>query len=201
MTMKYSKRENKLIQFIKNKRNEAYGLTHFEDGYLYQLAFEEFDNYCGILNLIENSKKEIEYKDKRIEELLNTRLYVCDTNKNKECDKRNCHINGGPCDATIDKEKAKYINLDDYVPIKKYKELEKEVERLNKIEKDYNRRMKASNDEILKKGYVPKEAIMDKIQEVNEEFNRINTPDNNEWYIESEKYALVEEKLRELLGE
>lgn len=51
------------------------------------------------------------------------------------------------------------------------------------------------------KNYIPKEAVIDKIQEVKEEFDRVNTPDNSDWYIDSEKYAFAEEKLKELLGE
>lgn len=51
------------------------------------------------------------------------------------------------------------------------------------------------------KNYIPKGAVIDKIQEVKEEFDRVNTPDNSDWYIDSEKYAFAEEKLKELLGE
>lgn len=34
-------------------------------------------------------------------------LYLCDTEKNTECNKRNCHINGGECIQTDNKEYAK----------------------------------------------------------------------------------------------
>lgn len=46
---------------------------------------------------------------------------------------------------------------------------------------------------------IPVSKIKEKIEEVNEEYSKVNTPDNNEWYIDSEKYAYAEEKLQELL--
>lgn len=68
-----------------------------------------------VLNLIEKQQKENKKQEKLIEKLLNTHLYACDVNKNKECNKKNCYINGGECNATTDITKVKYINLDDYI--------------------------------------------------------------------------------------
>ncbi len=88
------------------------------------------------------------------------------------------------------------ISLDEYVLKSQYRELEKEVERLNKIEKDYNWRIKASNKEILKRGYIPKEAIIEKIKEL--ELQRetgVETFDDG-IHINGEIFAL-----KELLGE
>lgn len=41
----------------------------------------------------------------------NKETYLCDVEKNKECNKRYCYINGGPCNATRDKTKAKNVDI------------------------------------------------------------------------------------------
>lgn len=78
---------------------------------------------------------------------------------------------------------------------KQQKEIEEQKSRnkkLNTLILDLNKALEDS---------ISKEAVIDKIQEVKEEFDRVNTPDNSDWYIDSEKYAFAEEKLKELLGE
>ena len=39
-----------------------------------------------------------------------TILYICDPEKNTECSKEECHINGGQCRCTEDSRYAKRIN-------------------------------------------------------------------------------------------
>lgn len=73
-------------------------------------------------------KKVIEKQEKEIERLSNIKLYACDVNKNKECNKKHCYINGGECYATTDTTKVKYINLDDYIHKDKIREKLKEIE-------------------------------------------------------------------------
>lgn len=77
---------------------------------------------------IEKYNKLLEKYDKGINKLMNIKLYACDINKNKECEKKHCYINGGECDATTDKTKVKYVNLDDYIPKEAVKEKIKEIE-------------------------------------------------------------------------
>lgn len=97
----------------------------------YQLKMKDTDVYTpinydaiqGLLDLYYKQQKEIEKQQEQIEKLLNIKLYACDENKNKECDKKHCYINGGECDATTDITKVKYINLDDYIHKDKIKEL------------------------------------------------------------------------------
>lgn len=48
---------------------------------------------------------------------------------------------------------------------------------------------------------IPVSLIEEKIQEVNNEFNRRNKQENNEWWIDSEIFGYAEEKLKELLEE
>ena len=62
--MKYTEEEKKALEFLINKRDEAYGLMQFEDGELYQLAEEEFNNYLTIEEIIDKQQKEIERLDK-----------------------------------------------------------------------------------------------------------------------------------------
>jgi hypothetical protein len=45
------------------------------------------------------------------------------------------------------------------------------------------------------------ELIREKIEEINEEYKTKNTPDNTEWYIDSQVYGYANEKLQELLEE
>lgn len=58
--MKYTEEEKKALEFLIKKRDEAYGLMQFEDGELYQLAEEEFNNYFTIEEIIDKQQKEIE---------------------------------------------------------------------------------------------------------------------------------------------
>ena len=64
--MKYTEEEKKSLKFLTDKRDEAYGLMQFEDGEIYQLAEEEFNNYLTIEEIIDKQQKEIEEKDKLI---------------------------------------------------------------------------------------------------------------------------------------
>ena len=57
--MKYTEEEKKSLKFLTDKRDEAYGLMQFEDGELYQLAEEEFNNYLTIEEIIDKQQKEI----------------------------------------------------------------------------------------------------------------------------------------------
>ena len=73
--MKYTEKEKKALEFLINKRDEAYGLMQFEDGELYQLAEEEFNNYLTIEEIIDKQQKEIEelkYKYKKYGKVLFT---------------------------------------------------------------------------------------------------------------------------------
>ena len=56
----FTEKEKKALEFLINKRDEAYGLMQFEDGELYQLAEEEFNNYLTIEEIIDKQQKEIE---------------------------------------------------------------------------------------------------------------------------------------------
>lgn len=55
------------------------------------------------------------------------------------------------------------------------------------------------NLETLKKDRIPKQKIKDKIDELNEEFARRNTGEDDNYYILAEQYAFAEEILKELL--
>ena len=43
-------------------------------------------------------------------------LYICDPEKNTECDKIKCYAHGGPCHCTMDKELAKKDNYGRPIP-------------------------------------------------------------------------------------
>lgn len=55
----FTEKEKKALEFLINKRDEAYGIMQFEDGELYQLAEEEFNNYLTIEEIIDKQQKEI----------------------------------------------------------------------------------------------------------------------------------------------
>ena len=83
--MKYTEKEKKALEFLINKRDEAYGLMQFEDGELYQLAEEEFNNYLTIEEIIDKQQKEIERLEilkqgyvpiEKYNELLNSKVGV-----------------------------------------------------------------------------------------------------------------------------
>ena len=78
--MKYTEEEKKSLKFLTDKRDEAYGLMQFEDGEIYQLAEEEFNNYLTIEEIIDKQQKEIEEQNKEINEkdklLKFTRNYI-----------------------------------------------------------------------------------------------------------------------------
>jgi hypothetical protein len=88
-------------------------LEYFEPDDLIECAMyrECIRKICGLLDLYQKEKE----KNKKLEKILTTGLYACDIDKNKECKKNNCYINGGECAATTDITKVKYINLDDYI--------------------------------------------------------------------------------------
>lgn len=73
----FTEEEKKSLEFLIRKRDEAYGLMQFEDGELYQLAEEEFNNYLTIEEIIEKQQKEIERlqnKDKEYMKIQNNNL-------------------------------------------------------------------------------------------------------------------------------
>lgn len=75
--MKYTEEEKKSLKFLTDKRDEAYGLMQFEDGEIYQLAEEEFNNYLTIEEIIDKQQKEIERlenKDKEYMKIQNNNL-------------------------------------------------------------------------------------------------------------------------------
>ena len=77
--MEYTEKEKKSLKFLTDKRDEAYGLMQFEDGEIYQLAEEEFNNYLTIEEIIDKQQKEIkrlESKNKRV--LYFSNNYCCD---------------------------------------------------------------------------------------------------------------------------
>lgn len=90
----------------------------------------------------------IERQQEQIEKLLNIKLYACDINKNKECDKKHCYINGGECDATTDITKVKYINLDNYIHKDKIRK------KLEKIEELYNEKEKEEKFEYTNNQFI-----------------------------------------------
>ena len=78
--MKYTEKEKKSLKFLTDKRDEAYGLMQFEDGELYQLAEEEFNNYLTIEEIIDKQQKEINKlnnKNKKIKYFSNN-LFIDD---------------------------------------------------------------------------------------------------------------------------
>ena len=54
-------------------------------------------------------------------------------------------------------------------------------------------------EENQKKYFISKQKVYDKIDELNEEFDRRNTGEDDNYYILSEQYAFTEEILKELL--
>ena len=50
------------------------------------------------------AKKDFEHQIAEIERIKNAGIYPCDPEKNAECKKRSCYINGGPCKKTTRKE-------------------------------------------------------------------------------------------------
>ena len=89
--------------------------------------------------------------------------------------------------------------------LKENEELKIKIQFINKnnlddlYEKALEKTMTKFLNDNIEKDFIPVAKIKEKIEEVNEEFSRVNTPDNNEWYIDSEIYAYAEEKLKELL--
>lgn len=117
--MKYTEEVNKAIEAMKNK------LDNDENSWFY------YDETETIFDLLEKQNKEIERLEKYNKDYIqmkDIKLYACDINKNKECKKTNCYINGGECNATTDKTKVKYINLNDYVSKDKIRRKIKELE-------------------------------------------------------------------------
>lgn len=53
----------------------------------------------------------------------------------------------------------------------------------------------------LKNNTIPRTKVEETIQQLNDEFETLNTGNDDNWYILSEQYAFAEDKLRELLEE
>jgi len=77
---------------------------------------------------------------------------------------------------------------------------EKTIDCINAIEHILaERKQDKARIKELEEDSIPVQKVKDKIKELSDEFEKINTPDNNEWYIDSDKYAFAQEKLEELL--
>lgn len=74
--MKYTEKEKKSLKFLTDKRDEAYGLMQFEDGEIYQLAEEEFNNYLTIEEIIEKQQKEIERLKEHLNQYYDGKLFT-----------------------------------------------------------------------------------------------------------------------------
>lgn len=90
--------------------------------------------------------------------------------------------------------------------LKRYKELEEENKQdkkliygLNKDNLDWENKFCDLIREL--DSSIHTSVIEEKKKEVREEFNKVNTAENNEWYIDSEKYSYAEDKLQEILEE
>lgn len=114
----------------KNKELDA-TLKQTQDSWYEDTKKIELNNECEIAlnnriidleNELNKEKEKNKKQEKQIEKLLNIKLYACDENKNKECNKKHCYINGGECDRTTDITKVKYINLDEYISKNKIRE-------------------------------------------------------------------------------
>lgn len=80
--MEYTEEEKKSLEFLIRKRDEAYGLMQFEDGELYQLAEEEFNNYLTIEEIIDKQQKEI--KELKSKTQIISPLYIKENYISKE---------------------------------------------------------------------------------------------------------------------
>lgn len=136
--MRYTEKQREALEFLFDKRDEAYGLMQFEDGEIYQLAENEFDNYCAIEEIIDTQQKEIEEKDKKINAL--QKIIIKDLSTNQECISTFCDIPIEEAMDMIEICKTKTIHLDD-------QEYKKVVE-------------------LAKRDCIPKEAIREKIEEL-----------------------------------
>lgn len=134
--MRYTEKQREALEFLFDKRDEAYGLMQFEDGEIYQLAENEFDNYCAIEEIIDTQQKEIEEKDKKINAL--QKIIIKDLSTNQECISTFCDIPIEEAMDMIEICKTKTIHLDD-------QEYKKVVE-------------------LAKRDCIPKEAIREKIE-------------------------------------
>lgn len=78
----FTEEEKKSLEFLIRKRDEAYGLMQFEDGELYQLAEEEFNNYLTIEEIIDKQQKEI--KELKSKTQIISPLYIKENYISKE---------------------------------------------------------------------------------------------------------------------
>lgn len=91
---------------IKTLKHE---LTHV---WLYEYGHRQDDekkfDYEDICEIVASSN---DFINEVVEQYMGIKkLYVCDTEKNKECDKVNCYINGGTCIDTTNLKYAKRFN-------------------------------------------------------------------------------------------
>lgn len=121
MEKNINKRKNKQseINIIKNKQNWfAKKINEYFEIQAKNLELESISGYR--INEIINLFREGYTLQKEVKCIT---LYACDVNKNEKCNKRNCYINGGPCEKTSQEKNVKYINLDDYIPKEAIKKL------------------------------------------------------------------------------
>ena len=57
--------------------------------------------HCEVKDNLEKSIA-LEQKDKELKKYKENALFFCDPDKNKECKKTSCYINGGECELTTD---------------------------------------------------------------------------------------------------
>ena len=72
---------------------------------------KEFERYCEKNYIPKTNFNLITFLDSKnllnefeVKSFINT--YECDVNKNIDCNKKNCYINGGPCTRTTDIKKS-----------------------------------------------------------------------------------------------
>lgn len=87
---------------------------------------------------------------------------------------------------------------------KRIKELEEEIKKYKSLKYLFKLDNKENYINMEKVYFewldsIPVQKVKDKMKELSDEFEKINTPDNNEWYIDSDKYAFAIGKLEELL--
>lgn len=90
--MKHTEEEKEALEFLINKRDEAYGLMQFEDGELYQLAEKEFNNYLTIEEIIDKQQKEIERLKEHLNQYYDGKLFTSNQLKRIEKEQNKYYI-------------------------------------------------------------------------------------------------------------
>lgn len=100
------------ILLLENQANIIKTLKHeLTHVWLYEFGHNQHEKEFNMEDICEIVASSNDFINEVVEKYMGIKKsYICDAEKNQECNKKSCYINRGPCISTIDIEYAKRFN-------------------------------------------------------------------------------------------